>query len=139
MFYKLLSILAKLYHIVFSLFLQLDMTDLILSVHYDIYTIVHHMLVIFDKYIKKEQFNNADSFYPKHVIHSISFHSPGLTDLLHNKEGTEIVPLQPGHYEAYDLATSGKVTFRERVRFHDVGQVPAYKTMISSYGRCPFP
>ena len=36
----------------FSLFLQLDMTDLILSVHYDIYTIVHHMLVIFNKYIR---------------------------------------------------------------------------------------
>ena len=59
---------------------------------------------------------------------------PGLVGVVHSKEDAEIFPLLPGHYETYDLQPSGKVIFKERVRFHDVGQAPVYKTMIGSYG-----
>ncbi len=58
----------------------------------------------------------------------------GLTDLVHNNKGTAIEPVQPGHVESYDLAPSGKVTFRESIRFHKCGEPPLYKTLVPSLG-----
>ena len=61
----------------------------------------------------------------------------GLTDLVHGSKGT-IEPIAPGDVESYDLATNGKVTFRESIRFHKLGEPPAYKTVASPLGKTMF-
>ncbi|CAH1788715.1 unnamed protein product [Owenia fusiformis] len=58
----------------------------------------------------------------------------GLMGLSHSltDHSADIVPFPPGHYETYDLAPSGKVTFNERGRFHKIGDAPMYKTPIET-------
>lgn len=56
----------------------------------------------------------------------------GLTDIVHSSElakNTPIEPVLPGHVECYDLTNSGKVSFREEICFHKIGEPPAYKTL----------
>ncbi|CAH1239047.1 ASNS [Branchiostoma lanceolatum] len=56
----------------------------------------------------------------------------GLMGLSHGHDDHEvnIEPFLPGHFESYDLSPNGKVTLRERGRFHKIGDMPKYDALV---------
>jgi asparagine synthase (glutamine-hydrolysing) len=62
----------------------------------------------------------------------------GLLGLTHAQDDDkiEITQLPPGHFETYDLHDNGKVTFGSRQKFHSIGDVPVYKTLVTPNGTC---
>lgn len=57
-----------------------------------------------------------------------------LVDVCKDKSVADIEPLKPASLEEYDLDKSGKVTLSSRSTFHAVGQMPLYKTLVTSLG-----
>ncbi|XP_019644205.1 PREDICTED: asparagine synthetase [glutamine-hydrolyzing]-like [Branchiostoma belcheri] len=60
----------------------------------------------------------------------------GLMGLSHDDDDNkvDIEPFPPGHFEAYDLSPNGKVTLRERARFHKIGDMPKYDALVKPLG-----
>ncbi|KAI8498197.1 hypothetical protein Bbelb_241410 [Branchiostoma belcheri] len=56
----------------------------------------------------------------------------GLMGVSHDNDDNkvDIEPFPPGHFEAYDLSPNGKVTLRERARFHKIGDMPKYDALV---------
>ena len=63
----------------------------------------------------------------------------GLTTLSYNGSltaGTSLVePFPPGHVETYKLDTDGRAYLEELVRYHKIGEAPAYPTFEVALGR----
>lgn len=53
----------------------------------------------------------------------------GLIGLSQEAYSEHVEPFLPGHVESYKLDMLGKASFEERIRFHKVGEAPAYKTV----------
>ncbi|XP_077977931.1 asparagine synthetase [glutamine-hydrolyzing]-like [Glandiceps talaboti] len=62
---------------------------------------------------------------------AVSSEAKGLMGLAHgdNDHDIDVIPFPPGHYEAYDLKMSGKVSFIERVQFNAVGDIPKWSEL----------
>ena len=48
--------------------------------------------------------------------------------------GGKIEEVPPGHVEIYQLDKEGFATFEKRTKFYNVGQPPAYKTVVDIRG-----
>ncbi|XP_067649398.1 asparagine synthetase [glutamine-hydrolyzing]-like [Haliotis asinina] len=58
----------------------------------------------------------------------------GLFGLSHNltDEAADIVQVDPGTVEEYDLDNNGRATFRKMKQFHSIGNIPLYKTPVDA-------
>lgn len=65
---------------------------------------------------------------------AVSSEAKALVDVCKDKSVADIEPLKPASLEEYDLDKCGKVTLRSRSTFHAVGQMPLYKTLVTSLG-----
>lgn len=58
----------------------------------------------------------------------------GLIGLSQEAYSEHVEPFLPGHVETYKLDMLGKASFEERIRFHKIGETPAYKTVAEIQG-----
>ncbi len=70
------------------------------------------------------------------LVNGVNVTFVGLVDLVHSGEDVTIDPIQPGHYESYDLSKNGKVTHKETIKFHKFTEGPVYKTYTGPLGKC---